>query len=156
METPDQEAGQFEDAIAMLKADHQTVRALFQQYTAARDQPTKQQLAQQVFIELETHAQLEEMVFYPAFAAASDDAGKQLIEDARQEHQTVKDLITELRAIDDEDEFAPRFRALMDNVEHHVQEEEGEMFPEAEELLADRDAELVDEMQEIKKQLLAS
>jgi len=152
--TPDAEP--FEDAVEMLKADHQKVRDLFQQYQAASDQTRKQQLAEQVFIELETHAQLEEMVFYPAFEEAADDDGKQRIEEARQEHQTVKDLIAELRGLAVTDMFEARFRELMENVEHHVQEEEAEMFPEAEELLAEDDAELLDEMQEIKQQLHAS
>jgi hypothetical protein len=64
-EMHDNGAAQFEDAIVMLKAEHQKVRELFQQYTAAGDQRMKQQIAQQVFVELETHAQLEEIVFYP-------------------------------------------------------------------------------------------
>ena len=157
MATPNTpEAEPFEDSVAMLKADHQKVRDLFQQYQAASDQTTKQQIAERVFVELETHAQLEEMVFYPAFEEAADDDGKQLIEEAHQEHQTVKDLIAELRELAVTEEFETRFRELMENVEHHVQEEEAEMFPEAEELLAEEDAELLDEMQDIKQQLHAS
>ena len=156
MEMPEQDPEQFEDSVEMLKADHQKVRALFQQYTAAGDQSMKRQIAEQVFVELETHAQLEEMVFYPAFEAAADEEGKQLIEDARQEHQTVKDLIKDLRTLDDEEEFDASFRELMDDVEHHVQEEEAEMFPQAEDLLAARDAELMDEMEDIKERLLTS
>ena len=155
-EMHDDGAEQFEDAIAMLKADHQKVRELFQQYTAAGDQRTKQQIAQQVFVELETHAQLEEMVFYPAFEQAADDEGKQQVQEARREHQDVKTLIAELRGREMDEAFNAKFRELMDNVEHHVQEEEAEMFPEAEELLAEQGAELVDEMEEIKQQLLAS
>jgi hypothetical protein len=54
------------DAIAMLKADHQRVRDLFAQYDAADNVETKRMLAEQVFTELEMHAQLEENVFYPA------------------------------------------------------------------------------------------
>ena len=153
---PQNGAESFDDCIEMLKADHQKVRALCQQYQAASDQTTKQQIAEQVFVELETHAQLEEMVFYPAFEEAADDNGKQLIEEARQEHQTVKDLIAELRELAVTEEFEARFRELMENVEHHVQEEEADMFPGAEELLAEDDAELLDEMQEIKEQLHAS
>jgi hemerythrin superfamily protein len=155
MATPKQNGEQFETAVDMLKADHQKVRDFFQQYKAANDQAAKQQIAEQVFVELETHAQIEEMVFYPAFEEAADEEGKQLIEEARQEHQTVKDLIAELREVHDE-EFEVRFRELMQNVEHHVQEEEAEMFPEAQEILAGQDEELMEEMQEIKQQLLAS
>jgi hemerythrin superfamily protein len=156
MATHDGNVGRPEDAIEMLKADHQKVRDLFQQYMAASDQNAKSQIAEQVFVELETHAQLEEMVFYPAFEEEADDEGRQLVEEARQEHQEVKDLIAELRGRDADDEFDARFRELMENVEHHVQEEEAQMFPEAEEILAEELDELMDEMQEIKAQLLAS
>jgi hemerythrin superfamily protein len=145
-----------QNAVEMLKADHRTVRTLFQNYQSAKEQTTKQRIAEQIFVELEVHAQLEELVFYPAFEAAADEEGKQLVEDARQEHQTVKDLIAELRDMDANDEdFDAQFQELMDNVEHHVQEEETEMFPEAEEVLAGDSTDLIDEMQEIKQQLLA-
>lgn len=156
MATPDRDVGKSEDAIEMLKADHQKVRDLFQQYMAASDQNAKSQVAEQVFVELETHTQLEEMVFYPAFEEEADDEGKQLVEEARQEHQEVKDLIAELRGRNADEEFDSKFRELMENVEHHVQEEEAEMFPEAEEILAEQLDELMDEMQELKEQLLAS
>jgi hemerythrin superfamily protein len=148
---------QVQGAVEMLTADHRKVRNLFQQYQSANDQAAKRRIAEQVFVELEIHAQLEEMVFYPAFAAAADEEGKDLVAEARQEHQTVKDLLVELRGMDaDNEDFEIQFQELMEDVEHHAQEEETEMFPEAEELLAEQDAELVDEMQDIKQQLLAS
>jgi hemerythrin superfamily protein len=156
MATHDRDVEKSEDAIEMLKADHRKVRDLFQQYMAAGDQNAKRQIAEQVFVELETHAQLEEMVFYPAFEEEADDEGKQLVEEARQEHQEVKDLIAELRGRDADEAFDTAFRELMENVEHHVREEEAEMFPEAEEILAEQLDELMEEMQEVKKQLLAS
>jgi hemerythrin superfamily protein len=142
-----------EDAIELLKADHRKVQDLFQKYENTSDQKTKQQIAAQVFTELEAHAQLEETVFYPAFAQEADQEGKQLVEEARQEHQTVKDLIAELRDLDDHEEFAAKFQELMENVEHHVQEEEHEMFPKAEEELEAQLEDLRDEMQELKQQL---
>ena len=144
------------DAIEMLKADHQKVMDLFSEYAATSDQKAKRQIAAQVFVELETHAQLEEMVFYPAFEEAADAEGKQLVGEARREHEQVKTLLAELRSLDDDDQFDDQFRALMDNVEHHVQEEEAEMFPMAEELLEERTEELAEEMQDIKARLLAS
>ena len=156
MAMSDKDTGTPEEAIEMLKADHQKVRDLFQQYAAASDQNTQRQIADQVFVELETHAQLEEMVFYPAFEEEADEEGKHLVEEACQEHQEVKTLIVELRGREADEEFDTKFRELMDNVEHHVQEEESEMFPMAEEILAERNEEIVDEMQEIKEQLLAS
>jgi hemerythrin superfamily protein len=140
----------------MLKADHQKVRELFQNYESAQDQKAKSKIAQQVFVELETHAQLEETVFYPPFRQEADQEGKQLVAESLQEHQKVKGLIEELRELDAEDEmFDVKFQELMENVEHHVEEEESEMLPEAETALAEQAEELMDEMQEVKRQLLS-
>jgi len=151
----ERDAEQFDGAVEMLEADHRKVRELFQRYEAAGNPDAKQQFAEQIFVELETHAQLEERVFYPAFEEAADEEGKQLVEEARHEHAEVKTLIEELRDLDDDETFDDQFRELMDNVEHHVQEEEAEMFPLAEKLLAERTAELAEEMQDIKARLLA-
>ena len=63
MATRRHDSGRSEDAIEMLRADHQRVRDLFQDYEEAQDQKAKRKIAQQVFVELETHAQLEENVF---------------------------------------------------------------------------------------------
>ena len=156
MAQQDQDAEQFDGAVEMLEADHRKVRELFQQYETIRDRGAQQQIAEQIFVELETHAQLEEMVFYPAFEEAADAEGKQLVGEARREHEHVKTLIAELRSLDDDDQFDDQVRALMDNVEHHVQEEEAEMFPMAEELLEERTEELAEDMQDIKARLLAS
>jgi hemerythrin superfamily protein len=156
MAQQDQDAEQFDGAVEMLEADHRKVRELFQQYETIRDLGAQQQIAEQIFVELETHAQLEEMVFYPAFEEAADAEGKQLVGEARREHEQVKTLIAELRSLDDDEQFDDQFRELMDAVEHHVQEEETEMFPMAEELLEERTEELAEEMQDIKARLLAS
>jgi hemerythrin superfamily protein len=151
------DTGQPEDAFDMLRADHQKVRDLFQNYEEARDQKTKREIANQVFVELETHAQLEENVFYPAFKQEADQEGKQLVAESLEEHQMVRELIEELRELNDDDEaFDAKFYELIENVEHHVEEEESEMLPEAELVLAEQAEELMDEMQEVKKRLLTS
>jgi hemerythrin superfamily protein len=140
------------DAIALLKADHRKVEDLFQQYQHVRDKHTKQSLADQVCAELELHAQLEEMVFYPAVAEAAGEAGEQLMEDACQDHQLVKDLIAELEEVHDR-EFDIRFHALMHEVQSHIAQEEHTMFPVAEQLLADQLEDLLAEMVALKNQL---
>jgi hemerythrin superfamily protein len=138
----------------MLLADHHTVRQLFRTYEAATDPHTKQQLAAQVFVELDTHAQLEETVFYPAFEEQADAEGKQLVAASREAHQTVTDLLAELQALDaDDPEFAAMFQELRENVEHHADEEEAEMFPRAEAALEEQLEDLLTEMQELKRQL---
>ena len=79
------------------------------------------------------------------------------MQEALQEHQQVKDLIVTLREMGpDNHDFDATFRALMQNVEHHVEEEENQMFPLAEQELAEDLDELKDEMQDLKKELLAS
>ena len=141
----------------MLRAAHQQVRDLFQDYEEAQDQKAKRKIANQVFVELETHAQLEENVFYPAFKQEADREGKQLVSESLEEHQMVRELIEDLRELDDDDEtFDDKFYELIENVEHHVEEEESRMLPDAELVLAEQAEELMDEMQEVKKQLLTS
>src|SRR3954452_6749966 len=85
-----------DDAMAMLREDHRRVRDLFQEYQAATDPRTKRELAEEACTELETHAQLEEKIFYPAVNDDSDE-GPALVQEALQEHQQVKDLIVTLR-----------------------------------------------------------
>jgi hemerythrin-like domain-containing protein len=140
----------------MLKADHQRVRDLFARYQAARGQKAKRTIAEEVFVELEVHAQLEEQVFYPTVNEETEE-GPGLVKEALQEHETVKQLIQELRAMGPEgQEFDARFTELMHKVEHHVEEEETEMFPVAEVELDEDLGEMMEEMQEIKQQLMRS
>jgi hemerythrin-like domain-containing protein len=144
------------DAIALLKADHQRVKDLFAQYEAADNVETKRTLAEQVFVELETHAQLEENVFYPAVNEETDE-GPELVKESLSEHETVKNLIQELRSMaQDTEAFDTRFHELIQHVAHHVEEEEAEMFPLAEEELAEDLHDMKAEMQELKQELLAS
>lgn len=145
-----------EDAMEMLKADHRKVLNLFRQYGATNDQDLKRRVAEHVLTELELHAQLEETVFYPAFAARAYDEGERLVGGAFQVHQLFKDLIAELRDIADDEEFEIRFHELMDHVEQHMEEEEREMFPQAQALLADDMEEIREEMQERKREMLVS
>jgi hypothetical protein len=144
-----------DEAIAMLKADHRKVLHLFRQYDATHDPEMRQRVAADVFAALALLGQLEDAVFYPAFAETGEE-GERLVEGARQEHQLFKDLMAELRDIDDDDEFPARFHALRDYVEQHVEDEEREMFPQAEVHLADKMAHSTDAMQEWKHQLVAS
>jgi hemerythrin-like domain-containing protein len=106
--------------------------------------------------ELETHAQLEEQIFYPAVNEETED-GQELVQEAIQEHQTVKDLIAALREMGpDNKEFDAKFHELIHKVEHHVEEEESAMFPLAEDELEEDMQDLKNEMQELKEQILAS
>lgn len=153
------EMGQSEDAIAMLQADHQKVKALFDKFEAAADRQTKgkQHIVEEVFMELEVHTRLEEEIFYPAFDAAAEKEGDKLIAESIEEHQVVKILMEEMRELAPDDErYEAKFTVLMENVRHHIEEEEGEMFPEAEDILAEQMEELTAQMQELKQELQTS
>jgi hemerythrin-like domain-containing protein len=145
-----------EDAVALLKADHQKVRDIFQQYESATDPNTKRELAEEACTELEIHAQLEEQIFYPAVNEETEE-GAELVKEAVKEHQTVKHLIEQLRSMDqDHNAFDATFQELVQNVEHHIEEEESEMFPLAEAELEDEMDDLMEEMQELKQEISAS
>src|SRR5262245_50114206 len=156
MPTPRNDHAQPADAIGMLKADHQRVKDLFAHYEAADNVATKRTLAEQVFVELETHTQLEETVFYPTVNEETDE-GPALVKDSLAAHETMKQLMQELQGMaQDTDAFDAKFHELIHNVEHHVEEEESEMFPLAEEELADDLDEMKEEMQELKADLQGS
>ena len=145
------------DAISLLKADHRKVKNLFARYESAGDFSTKHLITEQVFPELELHAQLEESVFYPAYEAMTSKHGTQLVADSRLAHAHVRELMIELQGIDlDEAAFEVKFHELMGIVREHVAEEENAMFPEAEQMLADQLEDLMDHMVELKQQLTIS
>ena len=149
--------GLLTDAIAMLKADHHKIRTLFIEYQTAMDPATMRSVAHLVFVELETHAQLEEHVFYPAYEAMTGKHGTQLVADSRLAHEHVRELMIELQGIDlDEAAFEGKFHELMGIVREHIAEEENAMFPEAEQILADQLEDLMDHMVELKQQLTPS
>ena len=145
------------DALALLKADHRLVHNLFIQYEHAGDDSTRQVIAEQVFTALEIHAQLEANVFYPAYETMTGKNGTKLVADSRLAHEHVKELLIELQDIDLEAEtFEAKFLELMHTVEQHVAQEEDEMFPEAEQILADRLVDLRDDMIALKQQLMTA
>ena len=145
------------DAITLLKTDHRKVKNLFARYESAGDFRTKHLIAEQVFTELDLHAQLEENVFYPAYDEMTGKNGTQLVADSRLAHEHVRELMIELQGIElDEAAFEVKFHDLMGIVREHVAEEENAMFPEAEQMLADQLEELMDHMVELKQQLTRS
>src|SRR5215471_11944460 len=87
------------DAIAMLQADHHTVRQLFRAYRTARDLATQWEIAQHIFDELDVHAQLEEVVFYQTVEKETTSLGKRLVHASLEEHQEALTLIQDLRSL---------------------------------------------------------
>jgi hemerythrin superfamily protein len=146
------------NAIRMLKADHKKVKGLFREYESAGDRAyqRKRSIADRVFRELEVHSKLEEEIFYPAVREKTDEEGKELVLEGIEEHHVVETLIAELRGRDPEDEeFDAKFKVLTENVEHHIEEEEGEMLPNAQKVLSKDLDRLGSEMEQRKKQLLS-
>jgi len=124
------------DPIALLKDDHDKVRELFDQFETAKSEVPRMKAARKAIMELEIHAEIEEKIFYPAFHKESkaDDADS-VFREATEEHHVQHLLIGELKKMKDDDpEFEAKFTVLAENVRHHIEEEESEMLPEAEEL----------------------
>jgi hemerythrin superfamily protein len=112
------------DAIVMLRNDHAAVEKLFKTFEAG-----DLSVVPRICDELETHAELEEELFYPSVRAEVDEQDDEVLE-AVEEHHVVKLLVAELRALDPTDEtYRAKATVLMENVRHHIEEEEGEMFP---------------------------
>ena len=117
-----------QDAIALLKADHEAVTEMFAEYDKTRSASTKTALVAEICLALTVHAQIEEEIFYPAVKAALKD--KLLVPEATVEHAGVKDLIAQLEGDEDEDEMVDaKVKVLSEYVKHHVKEEQNEMFP---------------------------
>ena len=141
------------DALALLKSDHDTVRGLFRNFEEAQEQDDRGrmgQLSQEIFRELELHTAIEEEIFYPRarkLAEGVDD----IVKEGLEEHHVVDVLINEIKALDaDDDAFVPKMTVLIENVEHHAEEEEEELFPSLREQLGD------DKLEQLGKELEAA
>jgi hemerythrin superfamily protein len=121
------------NALEILKQDHQKVKQLFQEATHASDQRKRKDVFDKIDTELEIHAHIEETVFYPALE--EHEELKDMVVEALEEHQEAKALLEELEELGPENhDFGSKLQELMESVEHHVQEEEGEMFPKVREV----------------------
>ena len=143
-----------QDAIALLKADHRKVAALFEKFEKARTSATKQRLANEICAELVTHTTIEEEIFYPACKGTVED---DLMSESYVEHDGAKVMIAELVASDPDDEFYDaKMSVLTEEIKHHVREEEkpGEgVFAQARAAGLDMDA-LGDKLLARKEQLM--
>jgi hemerythrin superfamily protein len=121
-----------QDALALLEADHRAVEKLFEAFEKAGDDlEEKATLAQRACEELTVHTIIEEELLYPAAQAALPEDGKLDVEEAYVEHFLVKTLITKFETLKAGDKgFNATFKVMSEMVLHHVEEEEGELFPE--------------------------
>jgi hemerythrin superfamily protein len=142
------------DAITYLKDDHRTVEQLFKRFEQAGDNALvqKRQIVDRIIEELSVHAAIEEQVFYPVARASVPDTEDIALE-SLEEHHVVKWLLSELVDMDPAHErFDAKVTVLIDNVRHHVQEEENDFFPKVRKELGRNDlAELGDTLAEAKK-----
>ena len=120
------------DAIELLTADHRNVEKLFKQYDELVENEgtynEKEALAATICAELTVHAQVEEEIFYPAARDILDE--EELVDEAVVEHASAKDLIAQLADMSpDDDLYDAKIKVLGELIEHHVEEEEDEMFP---------------------------
>lgn len=141
-------------AIDMLESQHREVEELFEKYDTAKGN-AKRGLFEEIANKLAVHAAIEEKHFYPALK--SEDTEDQLLE-AVEEHLQAKRLIADLLALDPSDEsFDAKMKVLKEEIEHHVEEEETELFAEAEDLLDEETLDALEqEMMATQEELLAS
>jgi len=117
------------DAVSDLMADHRKVEDLFKQFEkAGEDGAKKQKIFQQIAMELKVHTAIEEEIFYPA---SREYVEEDMVNEAVVEHQAAKDLIAQIEAMSPDDEmYDAKVKVLQEQIEHHVEEEETEYFPE--------------------------
>jgi hemerythrin superfamily protein len=127
-----------EDAITLLKKDHEKVRGLLKKLESAADRADgrAQELLSQVDREVKIHSQIEEEIFYPAFhEAARTKEENKLFFEAKEEHHVVDMVMPEVNESEGgAEDFAARTKVLKDLIEHHADEEEKNMFPKAKKL----------------------
>ena len=138
------------NALELLKEDHQTVASLFEQAESTEKEAQKKRLFEQIASALEAHTHIEETIFYPALQ--EQEELKDLVMEAFEEHKQVKTLIREMGNLTDGSEkFDAKLKVMKENVEHHVEEEENEMFPQVEQLFDESQLEeLGQQMEEAK------
>lgn len=140
------------DAITLLKQDHKTVEKLFKQFEKATQPAQQRKLAGQVIKELSTHAAIEEMLFYPAIRGRLPETEDTVLE-SLEEHHIVKWVLSELEDMKpDQERFKAKMTVLIENVRHHVEEEESELFPQVRKAVGRKDlTELGQALEKAKK-----
>ena len=127
-----------DDAITLLKKDHGAVKKLFAQEEklGKPDGEKKAALFNQIRAALEVHATIEEEIFYPAVKEARSENVKDEVREGYEEHKQIKSLLAQISAITPADEtYDMKIKVLKEDVEHHVKDEETEMFPDAQKFL---------------------
>jgi iron-sulfur cluster repair protein YtfE (RIC family) len=137
--------------LELLKADHRNVEELFAKVEATESDKQHQQLFEKIKTELELHTHIEESILYPLLE--QHEELKDMVLEAYEEHKQVKTLIREISAlVDGSEKFDAKLKVMGENIEHHVKEEETEMFPKVEKHISQQQLEsLGQEMQQMKQ-----
>lgn len=142
------------NAFNLLKSDHEKVAGILTsiEETTERAAKGREELFARLKQELDLHAKIEEEIFYPALEESEET--REVTLEAYEEHRLVKQLLAELEMEPkDTEEWTAKFTVLKENIEHHVEEEEGEMFKQARKVLSEDEIEtLGNRLQEAKKQ----
>lgn len=139
----------------LLRADHKKVKHLFAEFEKTENPQKMLEIFETVAKELEVHTKVEEDIFYPAAEKLIKD--EELVDEAFEEHHVVDVLIAELKKLNIHDSeqkktFRAKFTVLMENVKHHIEEEEGDMFPKFDKTKADKTS-ILEQMKSEKKVL---
>jgi len=146
------------DALHLLKAEHREVKAMFQQYhrlAEARGKGDERMLlASQICVALTLHTQVEEEILYPA-ARRALTGGEDIVDEAYVEHASTKSLVAQIKTMtSDQPLFDARVKVLGEYVDHHVREEENELFPRLRKAALDLQA-MGERIAQRRKQLMA-
>jgi hypothetical protein len=141
------------DAIALLKADHDKVKTMLAdgEETTERAEKTRTELFDRLKSEMLIHERIEEEIFYPALK--SHPKARDIVLEGYEEHHVVDEIMGELETTDVTDEtWGAKFKVMKENIEHHIEEEEGEMFKQARQVFeAEELEELGARMMELKQ-----
>jgi len=136
-------------ATDLLKKQHREVKALFKKVEGTDNPRTRRELMQEITSSLEGHTLIEEEIFYPAVRGLETQKAEEMILEAYEEHHVVKLVLGELPRVNPEDErFEAKMTVLAELVQHHVEEEEKEMFKLAQKLGKDELTSLGEQMEE--------
>jgi len=143
------------NAIDLLTTDHEKVKGILNQLSESTDRALKKraELLEKLELEITIHTQLEEQILYPAFKEAGGKEQDEMYYEAKEEHRTVDSLVLpDLKSTDPSTpEFAGRVKVVKELLEHHIEEEETEMFPQAKKLLGNAKLEALGKEMEVMK-----
>lgn len=140
------------NAIELLKEDHNKVERLFQKVKATEEGEEHKELFKKIKAELDAHTHIEEKIFYPRLKEEEELADITL--EGIEEHHQAKMFLRELASLsEDSEKFEPKLKVLMEDITHHVQEEQGEMFPKVQKIIDEAELEELGKLMEEEKKI---